>query len=61
MVKIGVFFLALAAVPTEAFKFPFFGGRVEGEDYPAVVRKPVTDPNLFKPPGFEHLSDKEIR
>ena len=62
MVKIGLFFMALAAVPTEAWKIPFLDKRIMGEDYPEVLEPPPpTDPNLLKPPGYEHMTDDEIR
>ena len=62
MVKIGLFFMAWAAMPTEAWKIPFLEDRKMGEDYPEVLEPPPPiDPNLLKPPGFEHLTDNEIR
>ena len=63
MVKIGLFFVALAAVPAEAWKWkwPFFEKRVMGEDYPEVFEKPPINETLMKPPGMEHMTKEEIR
>ena len=62
MVKIGLFFMAWATMPTEAWKIPFLSNRKMGEDYPEVLEPPPTvDPDLIKPPGYEHLTNDEIR